>query len=227
MASRSLLAADPRLVDALVEAEGRPTICKMRVIAGNQQVVRLDDETAAPADAVEQAALVAAVEAALPGCAALLLSDYAKGVLAPTVVAAAIEAAKRQGIPVLADPKSEDFGLYRGAVLLRLSGVYGPGRERLVDQVRSGNARLAPGTSPHTNRIHRDDAARALVHLASVEDPAPTYLGTDDEPVKAYDAARADLGRRGAHRAVGPQSGQSSSRGTSMWYWWSQTARFQ
>lgn len=77
-----------------------------------------------------------------------------------------------------------------GATLLRLSGVYGPGRERLVDQVRSGSARLAPGTSPHTNRIHRDDAAAALVHLAAVEDPAPTYLGTDDEPVRLDEVLR-------------------------------------
>ncbi|GGL87789.1 NAD(P)-dependent oxidoreductase [Curtobacterium citreum] len=75
------------------------------------------------------------------------------------------------------------------AVLVRLSGIYGPGRERLVDQVRDGSARLAPvaGGSPHTNRIHRDDAAAALVHLAAVPDPAPTYLGTDDEPVRLDD----------------------------------------
>lgn len=84
-----------------------------------------------------------------------------------------------------------------GAVLARLSGVYGPGRERLIDQVRSGSARLAPGTSPHTNRIHRDDAAAALVHLATIDDPAPTYLVTDDEPVPLDDVLRflaAELG---------------------------------
>ncbi|MCL9666244.1 NAD(P)H-binding protein [Curtobacterium albidum] len=73
------------------------------------------------------------------------------------------------------------------ALLVRLSGIYGPGRERLIDQVRSGQARLSSGTSPHTNRIHRDDAAAALVHLATVDDPAPTYLGTDDEPVRLDD----------------------------------------
>ncbi|MDM7892371.1 NAD-dependent epimerase/dehydratase family protein [Curtobacterium caseinilyticum] len=73
------------------------------------------------------------------------------------------------------------------AVLVRLSGIYGPGRERLIDQVRSGRARLSSGTSPHTNRIHRDDAAAALVHLAGVDDPAHTYLGTDDEPVRLDD----------------------------------------
>jgi nucleoside-diphosphate-sugar epimerase len=78
------------------------------------------------------------------------------------------------------------------ATLLRLSGVYGPGRERLVDQVRSGAARLtpAPGRSTITNRIHRDDAAAAIVHLASLDHPAPLYLGTDDEPVRLDDVSR-------------------------------------
>jgi len=74
-----------------------------------------------------------------------------------------------------------------GAVLVRLSGIYGPGRERLVEQVRGGRATLSTGVSPHTNRIHRDDAAAALVHLAGVPDPAPTVLGTDDEPVRLDD----------------------------------------
>jgi len=76
-----------------------------------------------------------------------------------------------------------------GAVLARLSGVYGPGRERLIDQVRGGSARRTPqpGRSPHTNRIHRDDAAAALVHLATLADPAPTYLVTDDEPARLDD----------------------------------------
>ncbi|ROS58310.1 nucleoside-diphosphate-sugar epimerase [Frigoribacterium sp. PhB160] len=73
------------------------------------------------------------------------------------------------------------------ATLLRLSGIYGPGRERLIEQVRAGSATLSPGTSPHTNRIHRDDAAAAIVHLAGLDEPAPLYLGTDDEPVRLDD----------------------------------------
>ncbi len=85
------------------------------------------------------------------------------------------------------------------AVLARLSGVYGPGRERLIEQIRGGTARLGPvaGSSPHTNRIHRDDAAAALVHLATLDDPAPTYLVTDDEPARlddVYTFLAAELG---------------------------------
>ena len=69
------------------------------------------------------------------------------------------------------------------AVVLRLGGVYGPGRERLIRQVRSGRATLAD-RSRLTNRIHRDDAAALIVHLMlRAEEPDPLYLGVDSTPV--------------------------------------------
>lgn len=71
-------------------------------------------------------------------------------------------------------------------VILRLGGIYGPGRERLIDQVRAGDARV-PRASLFTNRIHRDDAAGALVHLALHDDPPKVVLGVDDEPAQLGD----------------------------------------
>jgi nucleoside-diphosphate-sugar epimerase len=71
--------------------------------------------------------------------------------------------------------------------VLRLSGLYGDGTPRMVEEVRSGQVR-----DPHrwTNRIHRSDAAAAAVHLlTAVDDPAPVYLGTDDEPALRGDVA--------------------------------------
>ena len=69
------------------------------------------------------------------------------------------------------------------AVVFRLSGIYGPGRERLITQVREGKATVS-AASRHTNRIHRDDAAAAIVHLLlRDEEPAPLYLGVDNAPV--------------------------------------------
>ncbi|OMH37220.1 hypothetical protein BGP79_14840 [Tersicoccus sp. Bi-70] len=71
-----------------------------------------------------------------------------------------------------------------GGVVLRLAGVYGPGRTRLIDRARNGSA----GDARHwTNRIHRDDAASALVQLASLPDPASIYHGVDDEPAPEAD----------------------------------------
>ncbi|TFD47824.1 NAD-dependent epimerase/dehydratase family protein [Cryobacterium frigoriphilum] len=69
------------------------------------------------------------------------------------------------------------------ATVLRLGGIYGPGRERLIRQVREGTATVS-AQSRHTNRIHRDDAAAAIVHLLlRREAPAPVYLGVDNAPV--------------------------------------------
>ncbi|WP_026819791.1 epimerase [Arthrobacter castelli] len=76
------------------------------------------------------------------------------------------------------------------ATILRLAGLYGPGRTRLIDRVRTGTAQL-PSTKRYTNRIHRDDAAAAIVHLATaVSDPASVYLGADDEPCPRADVMR-------------------------------------
>ncbi len=66
-------------------------------------------------------------------------------------------------------------------VALRLGGIYGPGRTRLVDRVRAGKAQCPPGVV-YGNRIHRDDSAGALEHLLFHPKPERVYLGVDDEP---------------------------------------------
>ena len=68
------------------------------------------------------------------------------------------------------------------ATVLRLGGIYGPGRTRLVERVRAGEAVVRGGPPHYTNRIHRDDAAAAMHHLLQHPEPLPLYLGVDDEP---------------------------------------------
>lgn len=76
------------------------------------------------------------------------------------------------------------------AVVLRLGGIYGPGRTRLIDQVRSGKA-VIPSQPKHTNRIHRDDAAAMIVHLATMEqEPDAVYVGVDNESAELGDVLR-------------------------------------
>ncbi len=68
------------------------------------------------------------------------------------------------------------------AATIRFSGIYGPGRDRLVRIVR-GAAPVSPRSRASlTNRIHRDDCARALVHLAGLPSVAPLYVGSDEAP---------------------------------------------
>lgn len=67
--------------------------------------------------------------------------------------------------------------------VVRLSGIYGPGRTRLIDSVRAGSAVCVEGDTAILNHIHRDDAAGAIAHVLRLETPEALYLATDCEPV--------------------------------------------
>jgi nucleoside-diphosphate-sugar epimerase len=79
---------------------------------------------------------------------------------------------------------------------VRFGGIYGPGRTRLIDQVRRGEARLPavlPGEAPlYTNRIHREDCAGVLHHLLEMEpgERHDLYLGVDDDPAPLAEVYR-------------------------------------
>jgi D-beta-D-heptose 7-phosphate kinase/D-beta-D-heptose 1-phosphate adenosyltransferase len=103
---------------SLVVSEGFPTVTKQRILGGRQQMLRLDTERMGARPQADYDRLVAAVLAHFPGCDAVVLSDYAKGVLTPDVCRRVIEAARAQGIPVLVDPKSADLSRYRGATTI-------------------------------------------------------------------------------------------------------------
>lgn len=69
------------------------------------------------------------------------------------------------------------------AVVLRLAGLYGPGRLQLFDRLRAGQVQV-PRAIPHwANRMHSDDAAAAIVHLLMLTDPLSLYLGSDSTPL--------------------------------------------
>lgn len=71
-------------------------------------------------------------------------------------------------------------------VVLRLAGLYGPGRIQLLDRIRRGLAR-APRAVPHwSNRIHIDDAAAAVGHLLALPNPEEIYLGSDSTPLPLH-----------------------------------------
>jgi nucleoside-diphosphate-sugar epimerase len=68
------------------------------------------------------------------------------------------------------------------AVVLRLGGIYGPGRASMLDAVRRGAATWVEGEESLVNRFHRDDCAGALAHLGRLAKPERLYLGVDNEP---------------------------------------------
>ncbi|WP_248310780.1 D-glycero-beta-D-manno-heptose-7-phosphate kinase [Bosea vaviloviae] len=102
----------------LVADGARPTTRKLRILAGGQQMIRVDyEETGAVPPAVE-AALATAATSAIAACDIAILSDYGKGVLCDAVITAAIAAARAQGRRIIVDPKRRDWSIYAGASVL-------------------------------------------------------------------------------------------------------------
>ncbi len=66
--------------------------------------------------------------------------------------------------------------------VVRLAGIYGPGRTRLIDSVRQGTAVAPAGEPVYINLIHRDDCTGVLARLMRLAYPAPLYLGVDHTP---------------------------------------------
>ncbi len=108
------------IVPDLVVESGRKTTRKVRFVSEHHSahLVRADWESTEPATAQSEASIIAYAEAALPQVGAVVMSDYAKGVLTPRVIRAIIDSARRLGKPVIVDPKAHDYSLYRGATLV-------------------------------------------------------------------------------------------------------------
>lgn len=72
-------------------------------------------------------------------------------------------------------------------VVVRISGIYGPGRERLIRMAASEGLEVQKKPPFFTNRIHRDDAAAALQHLLEVDQPESLYVASDNYPAPRYE----------------------------------------
>jgi D-beta-D-heptose 7-phosphate kinase/D-beta-D-heptose 1-phosphate adenosyltransferase len=125
----------------LVPSSAAPTISKLRILGGNQQMLRLDTETVAPRDADADARLLRDAAEALATAGAAILSDYSKGLLNEEICQAVVAQGRSLGVPVLVDPKGPSFHPYRGATticpnlheLARATGIAPLETELLLD----------------------------------------------------------------------------------------------
>lgn len=132
----------------------RPTTTKTRIIAHNQQVVRVDREDTRPISPALQQELLDWFRGCLPAADLCILSDYAKGVLSAALTCEAIAAARQHGRPVVVDPKGWDYRRYRGATVItpnlreaRLALTNGAPPPDDLFALGAGLLKLLPGTS--------------------------------------------------------------------------------
>ena len=105
-------------VAGVTEDPYRLTSKKTRVVAANQQIVRLDRETREPLGPDSEQLLVEYLSRQAGSFQVILVSDYLKGVLTPRVLETVVAAGREYGIPVVVDPKGNDYARYRGATIL-------------------------------------------------------------------------------------------------------------
>ncbi len=104
--------------DGILTDQARPTTRKARVVAHNQQLVRFDTEKAGAISGVLEARISRYVAACIRSASALIVSDYAKGVVTPRVMADLTDLAHRHGVPVIVDPKVAHIGRYKGVTVI-------------------------------------------------------------------------------------------------------------
>lgn len=104
---------------AAFAADDRPTTSKTRVLGGIQHLLRIDEEIRDPLTLADQDELIERCTTELDrGAHGIILSDYGKGVVTERVCKALIAEARRRGLPILIDPKGQDFRKYAGAHVL-------------------------------------------------------------------------------------------------------------
>lgn len=159
------------LTPHLVMSVGRPTTLKTRFIADGQQLLRSDQEATHALRPATAEKLLNAYKSALERADIVVLSDYAKGVLSDPVLKEAISLARAANLPIIADPKSEDFSRYAGASLLT------PNRKEMVaasglpcgsnSEVEAASLKVLAETGLEALLVTRSEAGMSLITESS------------------------------------------------------------
>lgn len=117
------------------------TTVKTRIIAGSQQLMRIDEERVSSLGRSVEDRLIDEIETIFDGVEVLAISDYAKGMLTDRLLAVYIDYAKKNDIPCITDPKGIDFLKYSGSTIIKPNAseaiaVFGAGAKSLDEAAR-------------------------------------------------------------------------------------------
>ena len=98
--------------------QDRKTSTKTRIIAGSQQIVRVDNESKEPINDESKKYILDFIGRTMEDYEAVIISDYAKGVISKEVVELCVREAKNKNIPINVDPKEKNYHLYKGVTTI-------------------------------------------------------------------------------------------------------------
>lgn len=161
----------------IVEA-GRPTSVKTRIIAHHQQICRTDREDRSPLTSETQQRVVGFVRRSLRHVDAMVVSDYAKGLLSRPLLQNVLRAARRAKQLVCVDPKAPDLSSYRPATVItpnthEAERAAGMKIANTRDLIRAGN-RIMRDTGIRHVVVTRGEEGMALFEAAGRVTQIPT-----------------------------------------------------
>ena len=188
---QGILQAAGLSTSGIITEKGRPTTVKERVIAGSQQLIRVDSETEAPVSLASSKALLEQVKAWLPEVDVILFEDYDKGVLSTELIQEIILLAKAKQIPTVVDPKKKNFFAYSGATLFK------PNLNELRDGLGLDASAIAPEAIAKT--VADFKAAQSFTGLFVTMSERGVYIdfATDQIQIPAHIRQIADVSGAG------------------------------
>jgi len=185
-------------VEGLVWADDRSTSRKSRILASNQQMLRIDREVCTPITPVQEDHLLAQVREAIPHVQGILVSDYLKGVLTAKVLQEIIAMGREARCPVVVDPKGSDYAKYRGATLLtpnRKEAQLASGIPILDEQsLRTAGRKLSEALQLDALVLTRSEEGMTLFLKGGEEEHFPTLAREVFDVSGAGDTVLASLG---------------------------------
>jgi rfaE bifunctional protein kinase chain/domain len=142
--------------DFIFPVRGRKSTVKSRVMAGSQQLLRIDEETTTPIDPEDMERIFQRMEDFLNknhvDC--VLFQDYNKGLLIPELIEKTIQLARKFDIPTIVDPKADNFWAYKGVTLFKpnLKEI----KERVEFPLDGSLELLAKGAAFVRNKLKND-----------------------------------------------------------------------
>jgi rfaE bifunctional protein kinase chain/domain len=162
--------------DFIVKSAQRPTTVKERVIAGSQQMLRIDSEDNDLLSEAEGEALMQRIKKALPQADVVIFQDYDKGVLNQERIQQVIQWAEEQQIPTAVDPKKRNFMHYRRATLFK------PNLKELKEGLQAQN--LALHKEKHETSLSIEEAvAEASGRLKQMLEVNSTFITLSEKGV--------------------------------------------
>ena len=176
--------------EGLICDPSRPTTCKTRILSQNHHITRVDFESRKEVDAEIGQAILDSFDAIINSIDAIVLEDYNKGLLGAPIIQHLITSAKRHNVPVLVDPKLQNFFAYKGCSvfkpnLLELAASLGIVLHNNDDEIENACRLLQEKIEAETIIVTRGDKGMTIyngsfTHIAATSLDVADVSGAGD-----------------------------------------------